>query len=145
MMTEEIEISNVAKETIILLNYFDSNFISKISTNFLMLLKELAQKSTITVTIDKTKKLKDQNVSEECKNLIALIYHSYIADEKEKSEMEKIWNTNELLYHNKLREKYDMDNIFKKGHKDNVQLVEYKKPSFLSQLLKRIKSYFERI
>ena len=91
MMEGQMEISDVAKETIELLKYFDSDFISKISTELLEFLKKLAQSSTINVTIDKNKKLKDQNVSEECKSLISLIYHDYIAEEDEKEEIEKIW------------------------------------------------------
>ena len=81
------KINNIAKETVEILNYFDSSFVSKISVDFLSLLKELARKSSITVTIDKNKKLEEQAISEECKNLIALIYRDYIADEEEKRNM----------------------------------------------------------
>lgn len=152
MMTEQIEISNVAKETIELLSYFDSNFVSKISVDFLNLLRQLAEKSSITVTIDKNKKLKEQDVSEECKSLISLIYHNYIADEEEKKKIEKIWNENELSYQQELREKYNTDHIFKKRiqdkektfAKENVQLVKYKKDSFWTKLFTTIKKFFKR-
>lgn len=150
-MTGKMEIRDVAKETIELLNYFDSKFISKISTKFLHFLEELAQSSTINVTIDKKKKLKDQNVSEECKSLISLIYYDYIANEEEKKKIEKIWSDNELVYQQKLRERYNPNDIFKKKRqnyeeiieKEELQLIEYKKESFWSKLLNGIKSFFK--
>ena len=150
-MTEQREISDIAKETIELLSYFDSNFISKISTKFLEFLKDLAQSSTINVTIDKNKKLKEQNVSEECKSLISLIYYDYIAEEEEKKKIEKIWNENELIYQQKLRKKYNPYDIFKKKdqdsekiiEKEDLQLVEYKKENFWSKLLKGIKNFLK--
>ena len=40
--------------------------------------------------LDSNKKLRDQNISEECKDLISLIYYNYIADENEKKEILKI-------------------------------------------------------
>ena len=146
------EINNIAKETVEILNYFDSSFVSKISVDFLSLLKELARKSSITVTIDKNKKLEEQAISEECKNLIALIYRDYIADEEEKRKIEKIWNENELIYQQKIAEKYNIENIFKKKNQVNDQilsdesmaLIKYKKDSFCTKILKRIKSFLRK-
>lgn len=150
-MIEQIEICNVAKETIELLRYFDSNFVSKISVDFLNFLRQLAEKSSITVTIDKNKKLKEQNVSEECKSLISLIYHNYIANEEEKKNIEKIWNENEQRYQRKLSEKYNYEDIFKKKLENNeevstnesLQLVKYEKHSFWTKILKNIKNLFK--
>lgn len=152
-MIGQMEISDVAKETIEILNYFDSNFISKISTEFLDYLKELAQSSTINVTIDKNKKLKEQNLSEECKSLISLIYHDYIAKEEDKEKIEKIWIENEIIYQEKLRERYNTNDIFNKKSQNNqknvqkekLQLIEYKKESFWSKLSNRIKSFLKNI
>ena len=59
-----IEICDIAKETIQVLTYFDFEFTSKISKDFLDFLKETAEKSDIIVNIDFNKKLKEQNISE---------------------------------------------------------------------------------
>lgn len=91
MMTEQIEISNVAKETIELLSYFDT-------------------------------------------------------------KIEKIWNENEFSYQQKLREKYNYEDIFKKKiqddqktfAKENVHLVIYQKDSFWTRLFTTIKKLFKR-
>ena len=63
----ELEMNDVAKETIEILNLFNPKFISKISNTFLNGLKELAKDSEKIVEIDKTKKLKEQNIA--CKNM----------------------------------------------------------------------------
>ena len=114
-MIGQIEISDVARETLVVLKYLDVNFVSKIPDDFINELKKLAKKSTLTVKIDKDKKLKEQDISEETKDLISLIYYTYIATNEEKEEIEKIWNQNEELYQNIIREKYNTDNIFKKN------------------------------
>lgn len=64
------EISNVAKETICVLNYFDNSFISKIPINFLNEMKNLAKESNLIVKIDKNKKLEEQDLLEETKDML---------------------------------------------------------------------------
>ena len=136
----QVEISDVARETIYILQYFNPQFIAKIPTDFINNLKEIAKKSNIPIKIDRNKKLKEQEIFEETKDLISLIYYSYIATEEQKKELTKIWNENELLYQEELREKYNPDNIFKKKMSqkaDNMQMIEYKRNIF-QKILKKI-------
>ena len=128
---EQIKINDVAKETVMVLKYFEEKFTSKIPSKFILLLNRLAQESNIDVYIDKGKKLNEQNISEECKDLISLMYYSYIADETEKEEIGKIWRQNEELYQNKLKEKFDYDNMFKNNLENSRGLI----PSFLAELI----------
>lgn len=144
---EQIKINDVAKETVMVLKYFEENFTSKIPSKFILLLNRLAQESNIDVYIDKGKKLNEQNISEECKDLISLMYYSYIADETEKEEIGKIWRQNEELYQNKLKEKFDYDNMFKNNLEN--KLVDNKalptiisKPSLIQRIVKALKSFF---
>mgnify|MGYP005774619743 CR=1 FL=1 len=147
-MNNQLEISNIAAETMQVLRYFDRNFRSKISSDFLKLLEELSEGSNIVVKIDKNKELKDQNISEGCKDLIAIIYYRFIATEDEKREIIKAWNNNEMSYQNMLREKYNVDNIFKDKTDKNTDkqkiensLVEIKKDS----LIEKIKRFLNKI
>lgn len=147
-MNNQLEISNIAAETMQVLRYFDRNFRSKISSDFLKLLEELSEGSNIVVKIDKNKELKDQNISEGCKDLIAIIYYRFIATEDEKREIIKAWNNNEMTYQNMLREKYNVDNIFKDKTDKNTDkqkiensLVEIKKDS----LIEKIKRFLNKI
>ena len=148
IMNNQLEISNIAAETMQVLRYFDRNFRSKISSDFLKLLEELSEGSNIVVKTDKNKELKDQNISEGCKDLIAIIYYRFIATEDEKREIIKAWNNNEMSYQNMLREKYNVDNIFKDKTDKNTDkqkiensLVEIKKDS----LIEKIKRFLNKI
>lgn len=147
---EQVEINDIAKETICVLKYFDSSFNSKIPNNFLNLLRQLAQKSSVIIKIDKEKNLKEQDISEECKDLISLMYYSYIATEEEKIEIEKIWNKNEELYQNKIREKYNPNNILKKTNVEeqvqetsNLPII-IQEENFLQKITKFIKRIFNK-
>lgn len=143
-MTNQLEINDVAKETISLLDYFDPSFTSKIPNNVINKLQEMAKNSNKTVKIDNHKKLKEQEILDETKDLIALIYYSYIANEKQKEELTEIWNENEKLYQKELREIYNPDKLFKKEtvKKENLAMLEYKK-SFVEKCLEIIKNFFK--
>lgn len=84
-----VEICDVALETLEVLKYFNTEFTSKISESFLNSLKELAKKSKLEVKIDANKKLINQNISEETKDIISLIYYNYFADDKKKMKSQK--------------------------------------------------------
>lgn len=103
---------NVSKETLEVLKYFDSAFISKIPESFLRAMKDLASKAVVDVKIDTTKSLKEQNISEDCKDMIALIYYNYVATKPERLEITEIWKNNEKVYQKALYEKYNPDNVF---------------------------------
>ena len=86
------------------------------------------------------------DISEECKDLISLMYYSYIADETEKEEIGKIWRQNEELYQNKLKEKFYYDNMLKNNLEN--KLVDNKalptiisKPSLIQRIVKALKSF----
>ena len=61
-------VEDIAKETIDILKYFDNDFISKIPENFMKKLQEISKASSLKVEIDASKKLEEQNISEDCKN-----------------------------------------------------------------------------
>ena len=107
-----VETRDIAKETLEILECFNSDYKSKISKKFIKSLKELADASEIEVKVDPNKKLKEQEISEESKDFIALIYYTYIVDKNEKEKILKIWKENDSLFQDKLKQKYDMNKIF---------------------------------
>lgn len=146
-----INYTNVFKETLEVLNHFDSEFLSKIPNEFLNAMKEFASKSTITVNIDTSKNLIEQDISEECKEMISLIFYSYIATKEEKEELTELWNVNEEAYQKGLKEKYNVDNIFENSKKvietesaedSKKELVEYKEKNFFQKIIEKIKNWF---
>ena len=140
-MTDSQEINDVAKETIYVLKNFNPTFTSKISKRILKDLEELAKTSKKEVKIDKTKSLKDQNILPETKDMIALLYYNYIALPEEKKEIIQKWNENESRYQERLRRKYNLDNVFKKENtkeNNNTSMIEYKKNIF-QRIFEKIK------
>ena len=140
-MTDSQEINDIAKETIYVLKNFNPTFTSKISKRILKDLEELSKTSKKEVKIDKTKILKDQNILPETKDMIALLYYNYIALPEEKKEIIQKWNENEARYQEKLRRKYNLDNVFKKENtKENnsTSMIEYKKNIF-QRIFEKIK------
>ena len=127
-----VEICDVALETLEVLKYFNTEFTSKISESFLNSLKELAKKSKLQVKIDANKKLINQNISEETKDIISLIYYNYFADDKEKNEIAKIWKEN--------------DENFKSRNKNYIksELPTVVKQNWIEKIIEKVKRFFNK-
>ena len=132
---------DIAKEVNTVLQYADFNIISKIPDKFLYTLEKVAQKSNKEVTIDLNKELTEQDISEESKDLIALIYYSYLAEDDEKLKILEKWNENEKHYNIGLEEKYSINNIFK-NNQNNNQLIEQTK---ITKIKQKIYNFFVKI
>lgn len=137
--------NDIAKEVVSILDYVDYELIKKIPIKFLDYLKNTAKDSNKNVNIDLNKSLLEQNISEESKDLIALIYYNYFADENEKSQISKIWVNNEKIYQKNLEENYDLNSIFKnnleKEYNKELPLV-IKKEGLLNKIINFIKKIF---
>lgn len=90
-----VDKKDLYKEVLIVLSNFNKDIIKKIPDNIFIKLVEMAADSKKEVNIDLNKKLEEQDVSQECKEMIALIYYQYIADSDEKKELIKIWKEND--------------------------------------------------
>lgn len=133
-------ISDISKETLTFLAFFDNKMIEKIPVHVITKLCEEAADSKLDFYIDVNKSFKEQKISEKSKDLISLIYYDYIAEEDEKREILKQWNLNEKDYQNAQKEN---DNIFikKKENPTCVELIEVKKET----IFQKIKNLFKKI
>lgn len=142
---EQIEISNAANEVLSICEYINPKFVAKIPTDFMIKLKELATNSNNCIKIDINKKLSEQEISETGKDLITLIYYSYLATEEEKQQLQESWNKNDSIYVEYIKQKYDPNNIFKKQENvknDNKEIIEYKK-NFITRILEKLRNKFK--
>ncbi len=142
---EQIEISNAANEVLSICEYINPKFVAKIPTDFMIKLKELATNSNNCIKIDINKKLSEQEISETGKDLITLIYYSYLATEEEKQQLQESWNKNDSIYAEYIKQKYDPNNIFKKQENvknDNKEIIEYKK-NFITRILEKLRNKFK--
>ncbi len=92
---EEYLNSNLAKELLTFLPYFEEDFINNISSDLLEKLVILAADSDKDFFIQKNKKLSEQNISEECKDFIALLYYQN-SEDKIKNELLENWLNNDI-------------------------------------------------
>lgn len=138
---------DTCKEVLTVLSCFDESLIEKIPEKVFSNLSKLASSSTRNYSFQLDKKLAEQDISEDSKDLLALIYYDYIADSAEKIELQKIWNTNEKIYQSELEKKYNTNNIFRRRDvakensetRDLVVASEYKE-SFFQKIINKIKN-----
>lgn len=137
-------ISDIAKETLTFLAFFDQEMIKKIPEYVIANLCAEAADSNLDFYINKNKNFQEQEISEKSKDLLALIYYEYIAQGYEKKEILNQWNLNEQNYQNMQNEKYSYDKIFKNKEKTTCTeliKVETKKETLfqkIKELIKRI-------
>lgn len=137
-------IEDISKETLTFLSFFDSEMIKKVPEYVIKKLCEEAANSNQDFYIDINENFANQKISEKSKDLIALIYYDYIADENEKKEILNQWNINEKNYQDMQKVKYNYDNIFENRKKtESVELVEVKKETLLEKFKMLLKKIFK--
>lgn len=140
-----------------------SNF-EKISTEVLAVLKEIPKSQfdkippkviemfeknkshTNEIKIDTNKKLEEQNISKEAKDIIFLLGLNYWLTEEERKEVLIKLNENEKA----LKEKYNVENLLKTNKSEQKDLKEFEqeqelteyKEGFFTKIVNKIKSYF---
>lgn len=97
--------------------------------------------------INPNQPIKEQNLKEETLALIAMLNLQYwCEDENEKQRLKAIYAENERKYQDKLREKYNPDNLFKNKQKvveekiEETSMVEYKE-SIIKKILNKILNF----
>lgn len=135
-------ISDISKETLTYLAFFDNEMIEKIPGYVISKLCKEAADSKLNFYINPNKKFEEQELSEKSKDLISLIYYEYIANKDEKKEILNKWNLNEEEYQNLQNEKYTYENLFTNKKENNcVEITKTKKET----LFEKIKKIFKKI
>ena len=76
--------SDTAKEVLTVLSYYNEELLKNLPDEIIKELTSLAADSDKDYFIKKDKKLIEQNLSEDCKDLLAIIFYNYQTDDKEK-------------------------------------------------------------
>lgn len=136
------------------LSYMEKTVIMKIPFEVLNLIKENRDLNYIS-RVDKNDIFNPNNLSEESISILAWLDLEYLASKESKIEKLKIYQKNEEIYQQKLREKYKIDNLFKNyeqcDSKDNCkiniersnQIIVYKENIFF-RILKKIKTLLQK-
>lgn len=100
--------------------------------------------------------IKKQDLKEETLALIALLNIKYICDDdNEKARLTKIYSENDIKYQERLKEKYNQENLFKNRKSTynileandteiETSLDEYKE-SFISKIVNKIKQFLRNL
>ncbi len=137
----------------IILKQLDENSYRKIPKK---LLNEIEKNAFIDVSYIKPEiPLEELNLEEETKEMLAVISYQYFCTEEERNIWQKELEENEKKYQEKLKEKYNPENLFKKIElsekpnleniktKEQASLVEYKEP-FFKKIWNFIKKFWNR-
>ena len=147
------EYSEAIAETLDILNHTNKNDVNKIPEKFMNFLKENSSK-TYKANLDYTKKIQDMNLREKTIGILSIINKKYWCSEEERKKFETKLKDNEIEYQNKLREKYNQNNIFNsentrpdslnKEYFEEKSIVEYKEKSFLQKIFEKIRTLFRK-
>lgn len=138
----------VYSETYAILQLLQEEFLSKIPTNLIEILKT-EKDDTYNVNINPNIPLEEQDLHPDTISLLAMLKVDYWCDdEKEKQELLEIFNKNEEEEQNNLREQYNPDNLFKKTTNieektEDNQLIQYKE-SGIKKFLNKLFSFISR-
>lgn len=139
-------------ETLHYLKGINQKDLNKIPNKFMEFLKKNAD-NNYKCNFDYTKPLKDLELCDETRGIIAMICLNYWCEtEDQKEAYINHLKENEKHYQQELIEKYNPDNIFKKSDKEpeieqdfsqeKVAMIEYKE-SFFRKIINKIKCFLK--
>lgn len=153
MKTHE-KISDICNEVLSVLSMCQEEILEQLPQEVFEKLRSFAADSNIEIFINTDKELLDQNISQESKDLIALIYIQYVANEKEKVELQKILSENEKQYKENLKQS-EIANVFFNEEREepfttseikekNNNMIEEYRESFWNKIRLFISKVFKR-
>lgn len=129
-----------------ILDYLPIDYTDRLPKKLLDLINNLYDES-YKININPDVELKKQNFSEDTKSLIAVLKYNYwCKNEEEKEKLAKMFKQNEDNYQEALREKYNVDNIFKNRESEEKVSAELpvviEKENLFKRLVNKIRSFF---
>ena len=149
-----IKTKEIYSEVYQVLNLLGNEYIYKLPTNLINMLKEKREINYNPQYTDDIP-LNEQNIKKETMSIIVLLYLNYwCKDDNEILEIRNILKENEDKYQLELRQKYNPNSIFSKQHKnssiDNAQnnqelaLIERMNVNWYKKIWKTIKNLFRK-
>lgn len=133
-------------EVLTILNCLDKEEYCKIPKSEIDFLKENCD-NEYKLTIDKSKKLAEQNISKEANAVLVILFQKYFASEEQKERLKTILLENYKKNEEQKRLAYNSDRIFKeKADKVKVDnsIMIYKE-SRLTKWINAIKKFFGKV
>ena len=142
-MINEISFSEVYE----IILHMDKELVKKIPAQFINFIKQNKKDNYIT-NIDYTKSINQQELQRGTRVILSIIYRDYLCDDEKKKELMQNDSIELKKIEEELREKYNIDNLFKKKNNQfeveekrltvNIQKKWYQKVwEFVNKLFKR--------
>ena len=148
-----IEYSEAIVEVLEILEYSDDSIIEKIPKELIEFWQR-NKSTTYKPKLDHDKSINEMDLKEKTKSIIAMIYLNYLCSDEEKDNINSILKDNEEKYQQKLKEKYNPENIFTKYNQkpkvaenadtSNLAMIEQKE-TILKKIINLIKKKLKKV
>lgn len=150
-MSENNIYGKALREVNEILENMDAEYTSKISPEFMKLIINNSDWN-YDFTYDTSKSLEEQNILEETKAILAIIYMKCFAQEDEKNEIISAMKQNDIDNENMKRLKYNPDEIFKNNSISSIEELKEETNmlpisntnKWYLNIFKKIKSFFKK-
>lgn len=136
-------------EVLEIIRHMEKDFQSKVPQKLLDMFKQKSDKN-YEYHIDLNKKINEQKLSEETIAILSVLELKYWATPEQKEILNKALDDNEKRYQEELRQKYNIDNLFKNKQDNNMpniqenSIIKYSKKNFIQRIFEKIKSLFNK-
>lgn len=154
-MNNTITYEKVLKEVDYILQNLPNEIQNKIPNDFKQSIVDNMDINYVPEVFDKNKTLDEQNISEETKKILALIYRNYIVSDEERKQL--IIEENEIVQklENEKRDKYNSKEIFKNKQEspntintattvDELKITELNNKRWYKEIFEKILKFFKK-
>ena len=146
-----VEYSEAITETLDIIRHTRKEDVDKISSEFMEFLNANASK-TYKPELDHTKKIKEMQLKRKTKVILAIIYKKFWCNSEKQEQFNRVLKENQIKLENKLREKYNPDDIFKNRNKIELQeapsektrMIIVQEEKWYQKIFNLIKNFFHR-
>ncbi len=145
----EDKYSRALKEVYVILENSEEKIKRKIPENFKLFVSKNMDKEYIP-NISFNNEIWEDTIMEETQQILAIIYRDYLVTKEEREKLLKEESEEEKRIEQKLREKYNPDNIFKKNkEKDksndtNTSMIKIEEIKWYKKIISKILSIFKK-
>lgn len=129
-----------------IVKHLDSKLYNKIPNQFIEMLKQNMD-TNYNVNIDYSKNINEQELLQDTRIILSLIYRDYICSIEKRQELIEKDKLELKKHQEELKEKYEVERIFESRKQEQTtkktQLVEYKE-TFFRKILNKIIKFFVR-
>ena len=136
-----------------IINHLEIELYNKIPIKFIKSIEQ-NRDTEYKPNIDYSKSINDQDLLDETRVILSLIYRDYICLPDKKSQLLQKDKEELFKIENELQEKYNVDNLFNKKFKtvneiknnqlDNTDLPVVKNKGFIFRIIEKIKDFFRK-